>query len=127
MRAPALLGLDQRSEGVGRAPSLEQHCGMNPVQRGGVGRIKTRVVGQQSALPAAGSRARFGHQIGEERVLPIRSEACPGPVGVNLPGFLAEELLGAIRHRQQADDALLLRDDPICSATIRVRSQRQSG
>ena len=74
---------------------------MNPIQCGGVGGRETSVVSEQRAASAANLRAGFGDQVREERLLLTRCQVASEPIGINLPGGVAERLLGPFRDREQ--------------------------
>ena len=95
LRPSFLFGLDQGPQGVGRPSGLEEHCGVNPIQCGGVGGRETSVVSEQRAVSAANLRAGFGDQVREERLLLTSCQVASEPIGINLP-YEGSERLGLV-------------------------------
>ena len=107
-----LLGFDQCAQRVGVPVGLQQHGGVDAVQRGGVNRLELGIP-VQNTFPAASAYRALRRRIpfGKQRLLQAGLGVGLDPFGGGINSGISQQVLRTLSHRQQTHHALGLTDD----------------
>ena len=134
IRAALGFGFEQGAQGAGLASRLEEHRGVDAVERGGLAPT-CGLGGFGFGTPFRGAATAFSATLqrdvtafaflfpGKKRILGALAATALNRLCNGLSSGLPEELFGALRDRNQPHDAFLGLDDPVFPI-LQVNPQR---